>query len=256
MTNALHCVGILAALSFVLMAGVPTIASGQEAVLYEIVENLDTVHLQATGERVSYWTAQGTAQGGSPFCPAALSVPTCTITAFGTDSINLTTFAGTVWANVVAVANLDNVVDAPEAAVFSGQITGTITIFPIVELNLGKKKALLGPALPLIYITGGHFFPDALPTVRTSQPSPLPSADATATFESTFRLPFNVVNVGETPTPVPPEKGRKAFYLGDDGNLIKVDKEDEFALGFPLLRGEVFFTTPQGTAAACIPCAR
>jgi hypothetical protein len=84
----------------------------------------------------------------------------------------------------------------------------------------------------------------------------LPSADATATFESTFRLPFNVVNVGETPTPVPPEKGRNAFYLGDDGNLIKVDKEDEFALGFPLLRGEVFFTTPQGTAAVCIPCAR
>jgi hypothetical protein len=240
-TRTLKSLGLLIALSFAMMAGVPAVASAQQAVLYEIVENLDTVHLQTTGERVSYWTAQGTAQGGSPFCPAALGVPTCTITAFGTDAINLTTFAGTVWANVVAVANLDNAVDAPEAAVFSGQITGSITVFPIVEPDLAKKKALLGPALPLIYITGGKFFADRVPTIRTSPPRRLPSGSPTATFESTFRLPFKVTPEGKRETP---ERGKTAYYLDDDGSLIKVDKQDEFALGFPLLRGEVFFTTP------------
>jgi hypothetical protein len=178
-------------------------------------------------------------------------VPYCTITAFGMDDIDLdlltTDFiVGTVWANIVAVANQDNVVDAPEVAAFSGQITGDIIVLqpdfslPVVP-DLGKKKSLLGPALPLIYVINGKFFPDAVPTIRVSPPSPLPSSGDTASFGSTFRLPFRV---GENGVPEKPERGKKAYYLADDGSLIKVDKQDEFALGFPLLRAEVFFTTP------------
>ena len=256
MTRTLKYLGLLIALSVAMMAGAPA-ASAQQAVLYEIVENMDTITLLTTNHRLSYWTAQGTAEVGSPFCPAAVVAPgvsSCTITAFGSDDIDLNVLStshvvGTVWANVVAVANEDNVVDAPEVAVFSGQITGKLVIIPPggtapVAPKLGKKKAVLGPALPLIYIIDGKFFPDALPTVRTSPPSVLPSSGHTATFESTFRLPFNVVKQGRRTTMVAPQRGKPAYYLNDNGGLILVDRQNEFSQGFPLLRGEVFFSTP------------
>jgi hypothetical protein len=80
------------------MAGLPGVAAAQmRAVLYEIVETLGLTLLP--GHRVSNWTAQGTAEAGSPFCPAALlppGVPSCTITAFGMDAIDLSTFVGSV----------------------------------------------------------------------------------------------------------------------------------------------------------------
>lgn len=249
----MKCIGILASLWMVLTMGFVPVASAQQAVLYEIVENLDTATL-AAGHRVSYWTAQGTAQPGSPFCPASIvpaGVSSCVITAFGTDDIDLAKLAtspdnvGTVWANVVAVANdgtIDNPVDAPEIAIYSGQITGSLSILPEssgpVVPELGKHKKALGPALFLIYITNGKFFPDQYATVRTSPPSVLPTVGATATFESTFRLPFNVTRSGKASAP---QRGRAAFYLAADGSLIRLDRQNEFSQGFPLLRGEVFF---------------
>jgi hypothetical protein len=253
-----RCLGVVAALALALTGGVAAPATAQQAVLYEIVENMDTMTLLTTNHRLSYWTAQGTAEVGSPFCPAAVVPPgvsSCTITAFGTDDIDLNVLAtdyivGTVWANVVAVANEDNVVDAPEVATFSGQITGELVIIPPggtgpVVPQLRKKKALLGPALPLIYIVNGKFFPDAVPTVRTSPPSVVPTSGQTATFESTFRLPFNVVKTGRRGTAFTrPEHGRVSYYLRDDGSLQLVHRQNEYAKGFPLLRGEVFFTTP------------
>jgi len=250
-------VGALAMLALAWLGVTPGAASAQQAVLYEIVENMDTMTLLTENRRLSYWTAQGTADVGSPFCPAAVApagVSSCTITAFGTDDIDLNvltteSIVGTVWANVVAVANDDNPVDAPEVATFSGQITGNLVIIPPggsapVMPKLGKRKSLLGPALPLIYIVDGKFFPDALPTVRVAPPGVVPSSGETATFEATFRLPFHVVRAGRSTVWTPPKRGKTAYYLGDDGSLIPVQRQDEYAKGFPLLRGEVFFTTP------------
>jgi hypothetical protein len=249
----MKCIGTLASLWMVLTMGFVPVASAQQAVLYEIVENLDTTAL-GFGHRVSYWTAQGTAQRGSPFCPSTLlpaGVGSCVITAFGTDDIDLAKLAtspdnvGTVWANVVAVANdgtIDNPVDAPEIAIYSGQITGTLGILPDASgplaPELGKHKKALGPALFLLYVTNGKFFPDQYPVVRTSAPSVMPTSGATATFESTFRLPFNVAKNGRASVP---QRGRAAYYLGDDGGLIRIDRQNEYSQGFPLLRGEVFF---------------
>jgi hypothetical protein len=233
-----------------LVAVLPAQAAAQaHAVLYELVENLDTVALTNTGHRISYWTAQGTAQAGTPFCPLPVGSPPCTITAFGMDDIDVnpnspTYLTGRVWANIAAVANPieDNPVDGAEAVFRSGQITGAITIFPpsggaTLAPELGKKKKALGPALPLLYVTEGKFFLDQQPTVRTTPPVDLPTGDPTATFDSTFRLPFKVGKQG----PEPAERGKNAFYLADDGSLVKVDKQDEVALGFPLLRAEVRF---------------
>jgi hypothetical protein len=241
MKGKLKFLGLLASLTLLLVAGTPGLASAQQATLYEIVENMDVVKLQTTGHRVSNWTAQGTAAAGSPFCPVAVLPPgasSCTITAFGMDDIDVTTFIGTVWANIGATANLDNIVDGPEVPLFTGQITGKITIMPTVEADLHKNKSLMGPAVPLIYVRNGKFFPDAVPVVRTSPPAKLPKVGDTARFDSTFRLPFTLGQDGKREKV---QRGQKAFYLADDGSLIKVDKQDEYALGFALLRAEVFF---------------
>jgi hypothetical protein len=228
------------------LPGLSTPAAAQPAVLYEIVENLDGTKL-AAGHRVSNWTAQGSAQAGSPFCPLQTS---CTITAFGTDDIDLTgqVPTGKVWANIVAVGNFDNPTDGPEYAMFSGQLTGNLSIFSpdgsFVTADFGKNKTFLGPMIPLIFVQDGKFWADPQPTIRTA---PLvdaagnyvvPPTPPTSTFHGTFRLPFNV---GKTGAKERAERGRNAYYLADDGGLIKVDKQDEFSQGFPLLRAEVFF---------------
>jgi len=231
-------------LSLLVLAGLSTPAAAQPAVLYEIVENIDAQKTMATGHRVSNWTAQGTAQANTAFCPVQTS---CTITAFGSDDIG-PTGTGWVWANIVAVANFDNPTDGPEFPVFSGQITGDVTIFApnggLVMANLNKNKTVLGPMFPLIYVQNGKFYADSSATVRTAPQFDSagnfvpPSGPVSATFHSTFRLPFNI---GKTGGRERPEVGRNAYYLADNGGHIKVDKQDEFALGFPLLRAEVVF---------------
>jgi hypothetical protein len=242
--------GLLASLCFVLAVGLAVPAAAQSTLLYEIVENLDPGPL-AVGHRISNWTAQGTAPADSPFCP--LPVP-CTITAFGTDDIDFAAvfgeapYIGTVWANVAAVTNpeFDNAVDAAEFVVFTGQIVGRLTLFspegaPVVA-DLKGKKAVLGTSFPLIFVEG-QFHADAGPTVRTQPGADVPELDSGGQpFHATFRLPFKVGKNGERQKP---ERGKNAYYLSDDGTkLIKVDKQNEFLFGFPLLRGEVFFPTP------------
>lgn len=250
MNRKLSCYCFLAGLTLVVAAGSPGSAAAQPATLYELVENLDGVTLQTTGHRISNWTAQGTAEAGSPFCPLAVLPPgasSCTVTAFGTDDIDLpaieqgVVFVGTVWANIVAVANLDNVVDAPELAAFTGQITGKLTIQADAESlgeELHKKKKVIGPAIPLIFVRNGKFFADPVPVIRTSPPATLPTGRSTAEFDSTFRLPFTLGREGRRERQ---EHGRRAYYLADDGSLIRVDSRDEFALGFALVRAEVYF---------------
>jgi hypothetical protein len=97
---------------------------------------------------------------------------------------------------------------------------------------------VIGPAIPLIFVKNGKFFADPMPVIRTSPPAKLPNGPTTAKFDSTFRLPFTLGHDGRRDRP---EHGKKAYYLADDGSFIKVDKQDEFALGFALVRAEVYF---------------
>jgi hypothetical protein len=234
MTLALKISGVLALLVSVLLAGASrTAAAGPQAFLYEAVENLTQV-LTPTTDRISHWAAQGTAVGGSPLCPNGLldrlklkPRPTsCTITAFGTDTIFKDLSGGTLHADFAAVINSDNIADAPEGVVMTGSIDGTLDLsffFGVVP-DLNAKKSLIGPSLPLIRVTG---------TFKNDDPS----LGGTASFTATFRLPFRVTSAGKPDRPV---RGEHAFYLGDDGSLIKVQPQ-EFAFSFPMLRADVTF---------------
>jgi hypothetical protein len=243
----LRTLTLLVCLPLVLVAW-PTPAPAQDSVLYEIVENLDLPLLESTGVRVSYWTAQGWARAGSPFCPeAALArvrskAKSCSVTAFGTDSIDPATLGGTVWANIASVVNCDNPVDAAECVVLTGQMEGRLSLIPFdgvpVVPDLGKRWQILGPTVPLIYVAG-TFAPDDVVTLRQSPPDS-PPPPGPFKLRATFRLPFQISKIGR---PVPAGPGR-AFYLDDDGSLIRLHR-DESALGVPVLRAEVTFDPPR-----------
>jgi hypothetical protein len=230
----------------VLAGSAPTGAAREapdpQAFLYEVTENM-TQDLTATTSRLSHWAGQGTAVVGSPFCPKELisklqkmklvvgSPRSCTITAFGQDEI-APTFTGTVAVpDFAVVINTDNVVDAPERVVMTGSITGDLVIVPFgpsgVTPDVNAKKATLGPSVPLILVQHGVFTPDPFFGVSLKR----------SCFTGTFRLPFQVTGAGTRSTPA---RGGQAFYLGDDGSLIKV-RSEEYAFGFPMLRAEVTF---------------
>jgi hypothetical protein len=241
----LRILALVVFLPLVLVAG-PTPAAAQDSALYELVETLDLARL-AEGVRVSFWTAQGWARAGSPFCPdEALArmgskAKSCSVTAFGSDSIDPTTLVGTVWANIASVTNCDNVVDPPECVVMTGQMVGVVSLVPFngppVVPDIGKRKRILGPTVPLIYVEG-TFTPDANPTLRQSPPE-APPPPGPIKLRATFRLPFELSTTGEPTVLV----SGQAFYLGDDGSLIRVHR-NESALGVPVLRAEVTFDRP------------
>lgn len=236
------CVSIL--LAGLTPWGAASASAAPQAFLYEVTENL-TQDMTDTEPRLSHWAAQGTAVVGSPFCPKDLiknlqkmklvsgSPTSCTITAFGQDQID-PAFTGTVAVpDFAVVINSDNVVDAPERVVMTGSITGDLAIVPFgppgVTPDLNAKKAVLGPSVPLILVQDGEFIRSADPDFGLSRER--------SCFTGTFRLPFQVTSAG---TRIAPVRGGQAFYLGDDGSLIKVEPE-EFAFGFPMLRAEVTF---------------
>jgi hypothetical protein len=218
--------------------GAAPVSAAPQAFLYEVMENL-TQDL-TEGKRLSHWAAQGTAEVGTPFCPKKMinelqkmkavsgSPKSCTITAFGQDEIDVTFKGKVAVPDFAVVVNTDNVVDAPERVVMTGSITGDLAIVPFgpfgVTPDLNAKKATLGPSVPLILVQHGVFTPtgDSL---------------GSSCFTGTFRLPFQVTSAGARTEPV---RGGQAFYLDDDGSLIKVQPE-EFAFGFPMLRAEVTF---------------
>jgi hypothetical protein len=146
MHSGLRVVAAITLFTGLALSGAKPVAA-QQAVLYELVENVDLPELMATGVRVSYWTAQGTAQAGSPFCPAAAlarlarKATGCTVTAFGMDSINLATLAGTVWANLASVVNCDNSMDAAEGVVMTGQMQGWSRCFRSAALRSSPNLA-------------------------------------------------------------------------------------------------------------------
>jgi hypothetical protein len=248
--------------------------------LNETVENVKPAGLPVL--RISHWTAQGTAQVGTPFCPAdqlaaagASQATSCSVTAFGMDIIDASGAQfPIIWANIAAVANCDNVVKAPSCPILTGQIGGILNEFvcfpgfPCAGA-LSDKKQFLGPSLPIIGVIG-VFFPDTPLAdgdpdhangifLRTEPPGPtdpgfydlqalaldLFLGTKSLDFTARFRLPFKMGR-GGTPERFEEgdhERGTSAFYRADGGDLIRV-RQREFSLGFPTVRAEVIFTRP------------
>jgi hypothetical protein len=196
--------------------GVPTLATAQQAVLYEVTENAQVTYTGGLFGRHAYAALQGWAKVGTPICPQAVLVAnpdaeTCTITAIGTDNVSLVTGKGTISGTWSTVIQFDNPVDAPEATVMTGTFSGEIDLSPV-----------LTKVAPLGLVTNGQFTIDG--------------AGYSFPFSGTFRLPF-ATDKGKR---VHPRKKHDAFYLADDGTAFPV-KMDEWSLGWPTVRFDVKF---------------
>ena len=194
----------------------PTLAAAQQAVLYELTENVQVNMKGGIFGRHAYAALQGWAKVGTPICPEAVmamspSTETCTITAVGTDTVDLATGKGTISGTWATNVNLDNPADAAEVTVMTGTFTGDI------DLTLALNKVA-----PLGFVTNGSFTIDGI-----AYPYP---------FSGTFRLPF-ASHAGKR---IHGRHRRDAYYIDDDGKPFPV-KMDERALGWPTVRFEVKF---------------
>jgi hypothetical protein len=218
-----------------------------DANLYEVTENMTLDDFEKPTLRSATAALQGTARLGSPLCPAALvellanplvgllvrADKPCTITALGSDEVNTETGRGTLTGTFQVVINLDNTTDAPEFVVMTGTFTGDMQV--LVDMSANPPKQL-----PLIALTNGRMTPGDVLNVPIEYLGAmgLDSASfAPASFTGTFRLPFSVDRRGNRFKAHP---HRDAYYLGDRGQLIRV-QPDERSLGFPTVRVEIDF---------------
>ena len=233
----------------------PGNATAADATLYELTENMGLDNLSNPTVRTAMAALQGTALSGSALCPPALVgllaqlgliAPTslakpCTVTAIGTDQINLATGGGTLTGTFAVVVNADNQADGAELVVMEGDFAGNMqllfdttatppTPLPLIAIPCSgpdtcgtlTPRSILG--VPLEFL--GYYFPDL-----TAEMFP-PSA-----FGGVFRLPF-VLTHGNGKQKA--KRNVDASYLTDNGTTVKV-KKDELSLGMPTVRVEITF---------------
>ena len=191
--------------------------------LYEVTE---TVQFGASGLRVTrdaVAVLMGFAPLGTPLCPmrALVTTPTaqtCTVTGTGQDAVSVAGASvdgkGPVSGTFAVVVNApgNSSVHVPDLPLLTGTFSGTNDLSPAI-----LQGVPLGSIRGTFKIDGD---PQAVP------------------FTGTFRLPFALDRRGR---PKEPDDEREdAYYLGDDGQLIRVQP---FArvLGFPPVRLEVTF---------------
>jgi hypothetical protein len=227
-----------------------------DAKLYEVTENMTLDNLSKPTLRSATAALQGMAKPGSPLCPADLihllagldllsrGDKPCTVTAVGHDVVDTTTGSGKLDGTFAVVVNLDNTTDAAEFVVMTGTFNGSMQVLADTSVTPPRQ-------LPLINLNDGTFTPtDVLgvpiaavgmiclePTKKAKKFCLDPKDFAPASFTGVFRLPFMVDRFGWRQRA---QSNSEAFYLGDDGQLIRV-KADERSLGFPTVRVEIDF---------------
>jgi len=192
--------------------------------LYEVTE---TVHFGGDGLKVVTRDAVAVLMGfaplGTPLCPmkALVTNPmaqTCTVTGTGTDSVSAGgtsvdgkgPVSGTF--SVVVNAPGNSSVHVPDLPLLTGTFSGINDLSPAI---------LHGIPLGSIH---GTFIIDG-------DPQQVP-------FSGTYRLPFALDTAGKVKKP--DDEREDTFYLGDDGELIRV-QPFERVLGFPPVRLELKF---------------
>ena len=254
-----HRAAVVVSLLCTVYAGAPAASAHDgkstrvDAKLYEVTENMTLDSLAMPTLRSATAALQGTARLGSPLCPVELvqalvglglltrADKPCTVTAVGSDAIDTETGAGGVHGTFAVVVNLDNTTDAPEFVAMTGTFKGSMQV--VVDMKAKPPRAL-----PLINLNDGTFTPEAVLGFPVVSPKPgeIPDIRAlgldpahfgAAPFTGVFRLPFTVERHTWRRASF---TTREAFYLGDKGQLIKVEP-DERSLGFPTVRVEIDF---------------
>jgi hypothetical protein len=191
------------------------VAPNSDATLYEVSETVqfDSAAGLSVPMRNAIATLMGSANLGTPLCPAAVlalnpTATACDINGQGQDRVSLATGRGPVWGTFAVLINAPGNSDdhVPDLPVLTGTFTGDVDLSPAVQSQV-----------PLGYLRNGQLRLD-----QTGQVIP---------FSGTFRLPFSQVGLLGL---------KQDFYLASDATTIPV-RPHERDLGFPLVRLEVKF---------------
>ena len=220
MKGTLKYLGALAALALAVLVAAPVEAASFDVAFYELTEQMTFDGVTRTGAGA----LAGSAKAGTPLCPQVLVVfgaippgARCYVEATGRDTINAGTGAGALEASVQVAVQGDNPVDAPEFVVMTGHISGGLQV--------------IDPQGRLIMIWG-TFTPDTV----FGAPAIVFGLGPTD-FTGTVRTPFVRESNGQDRKP---HRNERAFYLGDQGQLIRVH-ENETSLGRATARFELNF---------------
>jgi len=121
----------------VAVTGAPTLANAGSATLYELTENMKVVQRHhkngpLVARRIAMSAITGTAEQGTPLCPAPRFGETCAVNVLGHDDISLTTGLGTISGVFTTVVQGDNPVDGPERVVLTGEFNGKMDFSPAI----------------------------------------------------------------------------------------------------------------------------
>jgi hypothetical protein len=258
MTNRLIAVVGVAVLAW---AGTPVRADAGGARLYEMTENMRLtsggkfLHRKATSELL------GTADVGTPLCPADLvtalspGAATCTVNATGSDNINLGTGLGDFSGRLTVVVQGDNNADSPELVVMKGGFKGKMDFSPaIIGIPLPDGTRMI---LPLGHVTGKLTIDGAqgaipftgtfrLPFVMNSLPVP-DGKGGNLQIPCDKNFPCDAMAFGGAPTPLNPMDrydlvgSTRPLYLLDDLQTVLPVESSEFGGGWATVRFEIAF---------------
>jgi hypothetical protein len=209
---------LLSCVSVVATAG---IAAGQNAVLYEVTEQMKVKRKDTV--RAATASLMGSISAGTSLCPdwllAAMKVGGCSIAVTASDTINLASGQGPVSGTFSVLIPGDNPVDGPELVIAEGTLRGMIDLSPAV---VGWN----GVRVPLGTITGEW-------SARGSRGGPLEGLRTEGTLTGTFRLPFADPWLGAAYMLNP-------YAYPAEGAAMGITK-DELSLGVPTVRLELGF---------------
>lgn len=226
-----HCIPMI--LSALLLSGASmlttaNIAAGQNAVLYEVTEQMKVKRRDTV--RAATAVLMGSISPGTSVCPdalvEALQLTRCAIAVTASDNIDLATGQGPVRGKFSILIPGDNPVDGPELVVAEGSLRGTIDLSPAV---VGSNEVLI----PLGTITAEW-------SARGSRGGPLDGLRADGTLTGTFRLPFLHPVLGAAYMLNP-------FTFPAPGSAVAV-RNDELSLGVPTVRLELDFVDDVASA--------
>ena len=196
-------------------------AHAADVTLYEISEAVKLDAAKGGKFKGNTGTLVGWANAGTTLCPqfvvdtvdptTALN-KVCALSVDATGKADDVTGIGPVSGTLTVLIQDKNQTDAPEIAVITGQITGTIDMSPAFR-----------DGRPLGTISGKY-------EVKGSLNSIAKDYKASGNFSGTFRLPF----VGEHVT--------QPQYMMDDGTSVTI-ASSEYVLRYPAVRLEVTLAT-------------
>jgi hypothetical protein len=173
----------IAGLTVLAWAGAPIVADAGGARLYEMTENMRLTNDGKLQRRQATSALIGTADAGTPLCPAAVvammtgAAKACTVNATGSDDISLATGLGKFGGTFTVVVQGDNSADAPELVVMRGSFKGKMDFSPAILHTV-----------PLGFVTGTLQVAGGSDDNRNDDNNG--SRGASFPFTGTFRLPF------------------------------------------------------------------